>query len=96
MAEKQYKYTTTIKQPQTVANVELDPKGGDLSEREYKALKRDAYGASLLEKGSLAVEEAPGSKTAPKGNAGDKSNAKKGNAKDNAVHDFDAAGAGSP
>jgi hypothetical protein len=46
-----------IKQPQTVVNVKLDPKGGTITEREYKALKKDAYGASLLEKGLLVVEE---------------------------------------
>jgi hypothetical protein len=58
MAEKQYTYKTNIKQPQTVVNVKLDPKGGTLSEREYKTLKKDVYGASLLEKGLLVVEEA--------------------------------------
>jgi hypothetical protein len=58
MTEKNYKYAATIKQPQMVANVKLDPKGGTLSEREYKTLKKDAYGASLLEKGLLVVEEA--------------------------------------
>jgi hypothetical protein len=57
MAEKQFKYTATIKQPQTVGAVKLDPKGGTLSEREYKALKKDAYGASLIEKGLLVVGE---------------------------------------
>jgi hypothetical protein len=60
MAEKRYTYTTKIKQPQTVAGVKLDPKGGALSEREYKILKKDAYGASLLEKELLVVKEAPG------------------------------------
>ncbi|MDR0388755.1 MAG: hypothetical protein LBH73_01645 [Spirochaetaceae bacterium] len=59
MAEKQYRYTAKIKQPQTAANVKLDPRGGILSEREIKTLKKDAYGASLLEKGLLTVEEAP-------------------------------------
>jgi hypothetical protein len=56
MAEKQYKYTAKIKQPQMVANVKLDPNGGVLSEREYKTVKKDPYGASLLEKGLLVVE----------------------------------------
>ena len=59
MAEKQYKYTAAIKQPQTVVNIKLDPKGGKLTEREYKAVKKDHYGASLLEKGLLLVEETP-------------------------------------
>jgi hypothetical protein len=65
MAEKQYKYTARIKQPQTVVNVKLDPKGGALSEREYKALKKDAYGASLLEKGLLVVTEVPAANADP-------------------------------
>jgi hypothetical protein len=57
MAEKQFKYTAKFKQPQTVVDVKLDPKGGWLSEREYKAVKKDKYGASLLEKGLLVVAE---------------------------------------
>jgi hypothetical protein len=56
MAEKQYKYTAKIKQPQTVVDVKLDPRGGVLSERQYKTLKKDAYGASLLEKGLLIID----------------------------------------
>jgi hypothetical protein len=71
MAERQYKYTAKIKQPQTVGNVKLDPKGGKLSEREYKTLKKDVYGASLLEKGLLVVEEVSASEPAPSGNTGD-------------------------
>jgi hypothetical protein len=59
MAEKRYKYTAKIKQRQTVVNVKLDPKGGILSEREIKTVKRDAYGASLLEKGLLVIEKEP-------------------------------------
>jgi hypothetical protein len=59
MADKQIKYTAKIKQPQTVGNIKLDPKGGVLTEREYKTLKQDAYGASLLEKGLLVFESAP-------------------------------------
>jgi hypothetical protein len=70
MTEKKFKYTAKIKQPQTVADFKLDPGGGNLSEREYKTLKKDAYGASLLEKGLLAVEEAPASKPGRTGNTG--------------------------
>jgi hypothetical protein len=85
MAEKQYRYTAKIKQPQTAADVKLDPNGGVLSEREYKILKKDAYGASLLEKGLLVVEEEPVSEPAS-GSSGEKTSKKKGN------HDFDEAG----
>jgi hypothetical protein len=58
MAEKQYKYKAKIKQPQKAGSIKIDPKGGVLTEREYKAVKKDPYGASLLEKGLLVVEEA--------------------------------------
>jgi len=54
-AEKQYKYTAKFTQPQKVGTVKLEPKGGIITEREYKAIKKDAYGASLLEKGLLVV-----------------------------------------
>jgi hypothetical protein len=65
MTEKKYKYTAKFKQPQKVGNVKLDPKGGLLSEREYKTVKKDVYGASLLEKRLLVVEEGQASVPAP-------------------------------
>lgn len=57
MGEMKYTYTTKIKQPQTVVGIKLDPKGGELSFREYKTLRKDVYGASLLNKGLLVVSE---------------------------------------
>jgi hypothetical protein len=97
MAEKQYKYTAKIKQPQTVVNVKLDPKGGPLSEREYKTLKKDAYGASLLEKGLLVVEEDTATVPAPASGAADDqsaapapSNESIGNGTDELIPDFEA------
>jgi hypothetical protein len=80
MAEKQYKYTAKIKQPQTVVNVKLAPEGGLLSEREYRTVKKDAYGSSLLEKGLLVVEPFP--ITAPSETLGDTE----------IIHDFDETG----
>lgn len=59
MTEKKYKYTAKIKQPQKVVNIKLDPAGGILTERELKVIKKDAYGASLLEKKLLVVEDVP-------------------------------------
>jgi hypothetical protein len=56
---KKYKYEAKIKQPQTVGNIKLSPQGGILSEREIKTVKKDAYGASLLEKGLLVIEKEP-------------------------------------
>ena len=67
MAETIYKYTARIKQPQKVANKRLDPNGGTITERELRALKKDAYGASLIEKGMLVIEAAP----APAGDTGE-------------------------
>jgi hypothetical protein len=90
MAEKQYTYTAKIKQPQMVVNVKLAPKGGELTEREYKSLKNDAYGASLLEKGLLIVEESGG--TEPDANAEAGANA--GQDEQNygeAIPDFDSS-----
>jgi hypothetical protein len=62
MAEKkkaanpaQYKYTANFKQPQVVGNVKLAPTGGFLTEREYKTVRRDVYGASLLANGLLVI-----------------------------------------
>jgi hypothetical protein len=96
MVEKRYKYTAKIRQPQTVVDVKLDPKGGALSEREYKTVNRDAYGASLLEKGLLIVEEVAASKPAPSGATGNKGATGKGAAKDNANPDSDAQGSKPP
>jgi hypothetical protein len=61
MTEKRYKYEAKFKQPQTVGDVKLSPQGGTLSERQYKTVKKDPYGASLLEKGMLVVKELPDS-----------------------------------
>jgi hypothetical protein len=56
---KKYKYEAKIKQPQTVGDIKLSPQGGTLSEREIKTVKKDAYGASLLEKGLLVIGKEP-------------------------------------
>jgi hypothetical protein len=69
MTEKKFKYTAKIKQPQTVVEVKLDPKGGFLSEREIKTVKKDAYGASLLEKGLLVIAEQPAAAPVSSGEA---------------------------
>jgi hypothetical protein len=86
MTEKKFKYTAKIKQPQTVVDVKLDPKGGFFSEREIKTVKKDAYGASLLEKGLLVIEEVPVLEPAHSGST------KKGNNKGDIVPEFDERG----
>jgi hypothetical protein len=85
MTEKKYKYTAKIKQPQRVVNVKLDPKGGLLSEREYKTVKKDVYGASLLEKGLLVFNDSPDTATAT-----DPSKEAEGDAVGETVPDFEA------
>ena len=55
MGEKKYNYTTKTNQPQKVAGITLNKKNGVITERELKALKKDPYGASLLEKGLLII-----------------------------------------
>jgi hypothetical protein len=58
MVEKKYNYTAKFRQPQTVVGIKLNPKGGSLTERNLKDLRKDAYGASLLDNGLLVVVEA--------------------------------------
>jgi hypothetical protein len=86
MTEKKFKYTAKIKQPQTVVEVKLDPKGGFLSEREIKTVKKDAYGASLLEKGLLVIEGEPA--RSPSGDT-----KADGEVPGEAIPDFDGSGA---
>ena len=65
MGEKKYNYTTKVNQPQKVAGITLDKKEGVITERELKALKKDPYGASLLEKGLLIIGDASSGETVP-------------------------------
>ncbi len=55
--EKTFKYTAKVKQPQVVAGKEISPNGGTITENELKRIKKDVYGASLLEKKFLIVED---------------------------------------
>jgi len=57
MGETKYNYTINTNQPQKVAGITFDKKEGVITERELKNLKKDAYGASLLEKGLLVIGE---------------------------------------
>jgi len=56
MEKDKHGYVAKIRQPQTVCGVRLVPEGGELSPAEYEAMKKDAYGASLLENGMISVE----------------------------------------
>jgi hypothetical protein len=88
MAERKYKYTAKIKQPQTVDDVKIDPKGGEITERQYKTIQKDAYGISLLKCGLLIVKDVPvsGQDSSEKGAATE--TAPQGEI----IHDFDEAG----
>ena len=57
MGEKKYNYTTKVNEPQKVAGITLNKEAGVITERQLKALKKDPYGASLLEKGLLIIGE---------------------------------------
>jgi hypothetical protein len=59
MKEKTFNYTTTINQPQMVGKKRLDPGKGIITESELKALKKDAYGISLLNTGLLIIDTEP-------------------------------------
>ena len=59
MTEKKYRYTAKIQQPQKVAGVKLSLSGGIFTEQELKVITKDAYGASLLDKKLLIIEEIP-------------------------------------
>jgi len=64
MPVKKYKYTANVTQPQKVVDVVFERGEGFITEREYKALKKDAYGASLLEAGLIVVNPDPVSEPA--------------------------------
>ena len=50
------KYTTKLKQYQIVGGVKIEPKGGELSEEQKKAIIADPYGKDLIEKKCLIIE----------------------------------------
>jgi hypothetical protein len=50
------KYTAKIGQPQFVGKVKIDPKGGDLTEKQAEEIKADPWGQELIEAGVLKIE----------------------------------------
>ena len=50
------KYTTKVKQAQKIATIRIEPKGGDLSEDQFKKIISDPYGKELIRKGMLSIE----------------------------------------
>jgi hypothetical protein len=50
------KYTTKVAQPQIVDGVEINPKGGTVTEKELEKIKKDPWGKELINKGFLEIE----------------------------------------
>jgi hypothetical protein len=70
------KYTTKIGQPQFVGKVKIDPKGGELTEKQVEDIKADPWGKELIRMGLLGIAgtKAP-DKDADKPASGDKGSA---------------------
>jgi hypothetical protein len=51
------KYTTKINQAQYVGKVKIEPKGGELSEKQVEEIRKDPWGKELIEKGLLEIAD---------------------------------------
>lgn len=60
------KYTTSIREAQLAGGVRLEPKGGDLSAAQARAIASDPWGKKLIESGKLKFERAVEVPTKPK------------------------------
>jgi hypothetical protein len=49
------KYTTKIGQPQFVGKVKINPKGGELTEKQVEEIKADPWGKELIEMELLVI-----------------------------------------
>jgi len=56
MASEKVKYTTKVKQAQHVGGAVINPKGGELSADEVKAITANPYGKDLIIKGFLSID----------------------------------------
>ncbi|MDR0758685.1 MAG: hypothetical protein LBF74_01050 [Treponema sp.] len=50
------KYTTKITQPQYAGKVKIEPKGGDLTDKQVEEIKADPWGQELIKIGLLVIE----------------------------------------
>ena len=50
------KYTTKAKQTQLVGGIKIEPKGGDLTDQQLKAVKEDPWGRELIRKSVLVID----------------------------------------
>jgi hypothetical protein len=51
------KYTTKIGQPQFVGNVKIEPKGGDLTEKQVEEIRADPWGQELIKMKLLSIAD---------------------------------------
>jgi hypothetical protein len=50
------KYTTKAAQPQMVGGVVINPKGGEINQKQLEGIKKDPWGKELISKGILEIE----------------------------------------
>jgi len=50
------KYTTKVKQAQFIGEIKIEPKGGDLTDANVKAILADKWGKELIRKGMLTID----------------------------------------
>jgi hypothetical protein len=50
------KYTTKITQPQYIGKVKIEPKGGELTDKQAEAVKADPWGQELIKMELLVIE----------------------------------------
>jgi hypothetical protein len=50
------KYTAKITQAQFVGKIKIEPKSGDLTDAQVKAITADPWGNELIRKGMLTIE----------------------------------------
>ena len=56
MASEKMKYTAKVKQSQLVCGAAINPKGGELSADQVKAIVANPYGKDLIKRGYLSIE----------------------------------------
>jgi hypothetical protein len=51
------KYTTKVTQAQYVGKVKIEPKGGELTDKQAEAVKADPWGKELIKMGLLEIAD---------------------------------------
>jgi hypothetical protein len=55
MTENKYKYTAKISQPQLAGGVKIEPKRGDLTDKQVEKIRADPWGKELIKMGLLHI-----------------------------------------